>query len=98
MDTFETAEKAQGEFGFFNPENTERVKRQKAAPIFVVIGNPPYNAHQINENDNNKNRKYEEVDRRVRETYGMDSAATLINSLDDPYIKAFRWAIRSYRR
>ena len=62
MDTFEMAEKAQGEFGFFNPENTERVKRQKAAPIFVVIGNPPYNAHQLNENDNNKNRKYEVVD------------------------------------
>lgn len=28
VDTFETAEKAQAEFGFFNPENSERVKRQ----------------------------------------------------------------------
>jgi predicted helicase len=92
VDTFETAEKAQAEFGFFNPENTERVKRQKAAPIFVVLGNPPYNAWQQDENDNNKNRKYEEVDRRVRETYGVDSTATLQNSLADPYIKAFRWA------
>jgi predicted helicase len=92
VDTFETAEKAQVEFGFFNPENTERVKRQKAAPIFVVLGNPPYNAWQQDENDNNKNRKYEEVDRRVRETYGADSSATLQNSLADPYIKAFRWA------
>ena len=44
VDTFETAEKAQAEFDFFNAENTERVKRQKAAPIFVIIGNPPYNA------------------------------------------------------
>ena len=34
VDTFETPEKAQGEFGFFNPENTERVKRQKARPDF----------------------------------------------------------------
>lgn len=92
VDTFETAEKAQAEFGFFNPENTERVKRQKAAPIFVVLGNPPYNAWQQDENDNNKNRKYEEVDRRVRDTYGADSSATLQNSLADPYIKAFRWA------
>ena len=92
VDTFETAEKAQAEFGFFNPENTERVKRQKAAPIFVVMGNPPYNAWQQDENDNNKNRKYEEVDRRVRQTYGADSAATLQNSLADPYIKALRWA------
>lgn len=92
VDTFETAEKAQGEFGFFNPENTERVKRQKAAPIFVVLGNPPYNAHQIDENDSNRNRKYEEVDRRVHDTYAADSEATLVNSLEDPYIKAFRWA------
>jgi predicted helicase len=92
VDTFETAEKAQAEFGFFNPENTERVKRQKAAPIFVVMGNPPYNAWQQDENDNNKNRKYEEVDRRVRHTYGAASAATLQNSLADPYIKALRWA------
>ncbi len=92
VDTFETAEKAQAEFGFFNPENTERVKRQKAAPIFVVLGNPPYNAWQQDENDNNKNRKYEEVDSRVRDTYGADSSATLQNSLADPYIKAFRWA------
>jgi len=37
VDTFETAEAAQKEFEFFNPENTKRVKRQKAAPIFVVL-------------------------------------------------------------
>ena len=38
--------------------NTQRVERQKQAPITVVIGNPPYNVGQLNENDNNKNRKY----------------------------------------
>ncbi len=92
VDTFETAEKAQGEFGFFNLENTERVKRQKAAPIFVVLGNPPYNAHQLNENDNNKNRKYEVVDSRLRHTYTADSTATNKNALSDPYVKAIRWA------
>ena len=46
------------------------------APITVVIGNPPYNAGQLNENDNNKNRKYEIIDRRVSETYAKDSKAT----------------------
>ena len=56
-DTFELLEQQQGEL--FTRENTERVKRQKAADMFVVIGNPPYNAQQVNENDNNKNRKYE---------------------------------------
>jgi predicted helicase len=92
VDTFETAETTQHEFGFMSAENTERVKRQKKAPIFVVISNPPYNAWQASENDNNKNRKYVEVDRWVTETYGADSKATLRNSLRDPYIKAIRWA------
>jgi predicted helicase len=56
------------------------------------MGNPPYNAYQVNENDNNKNRKYEEVDNRVKETYSKDSKATLKNALSDPYVKAIRWA------
>ena len=34
--------------------------------MFVVIGNPPYNVgQQVNENDNNKNRKYETMDKRA---------------------------------
>jgi predicted helicase len=36
-------------------ENTERIKRQNDRTISVIIGNPPYNANQANENDNNKN-------------------------------------------
>ena len=92
VDTFELAEEAQGSFSFLTAENSERVQRQKDAPIFVVIGNPPYNAGQVNENDNNKNRKYPTLDRRVSETYARDSAATNKNALSDPYVKAFRWA------
>ena len=89
-DTFELLEQKQGEL--FTRENTERVKRQKAADMFVVIGNPPYNMGQINENDNNKNRKYEKMDKRIMETYTADSTATLRNALYDPYVKAIRWA------
>ena len=89
-DTFELLEQEQGEL--FTRENTERVKRQKAADMFVVIGNPPYNMGQINENDNNKNRKYEKMDKRIMETYTADSTATLRNALYDPYVKAIRWA------
>ena len=47
---------------------------------------------QLNENDNNKNRKYQEVDRRVSETYAADSNATNKMGLSDPYVKAIRWA------
>jgi predicted helicase len=92
VDTFQTAEKEQSELAFFNEKNSARVDRQKKAPIRVIIGNPPYNAGQQDENDNNKNRKYHEIDRRVRVTYSDDSNATLKNSMGDPYIKAFRWA------
>ncbi len=89
-DTFELLEQEQGEL--FTRENTERVKKQKATDMFVVIGNPPYNMGQINENDNNKNRKYEIMDDRVADTYVKDSKATLKNKLYDPYVKAIRWA------
>ena len=89
-DTFELLEQEQGEL--FTRENRERVKRQKAADMFVVIGNPPYNMGQINENDNNKNRKYETMDALLKETYSQDSKATNKNALSDPYVKAILWA------
>jgi len=92
VDTFQLAEGQQMALSFVTADNTERVKRQKGAPIFVILGNPPYNAHQVNENDNRKNRKYEVVDARVAETYAKDSDATNKNALSDPYVKAFRWA------
>ena len=90
VDTFELAEDRQ--LPLFALENTQRVENQKGAPMFVVIGNPPYNMGQVNENDNNKNRKYKTMDARVKDTYGKDSTATLKNKLSDPYVKAIRWA------
>jgi predicted helicase len=92
VDTFELAEPKQSTLGFMNEENTARVQRQKQSPIFVIVGNPPYNAGQDEENDNNKNRKYKELDKRVAQTYGKDSRATNKNALSDVYIKALRWA------
>jgi len=92
VDTFELAEAEQASLGFMTEENAQRVKREKGSPIFVIIGNPPYNAWQVNENDNNKNRKYPVIDERVSDTYARDSHATNKNSLSDVYVKAFRWA------
>jgi len=92
VDTFELAEPKQAGFAFMNEGNTERIKRQKTAPIFVVIGNPPYNTNQANENDQNKNRKYKHLDSRIAETYTKSSKAILRNKLSDPYVKAFRFA------
>src|SRR5947209_6171796 len=56
----------------FSERNTKRVIREKMAPIMVVIGNPPYNVGQKNENDNNKNRSYPVIDKRIKETYVKD--------------------------
>ena len=92
VDTFDMAEQNQTSLSFMTEENTSRIERQKRSPITVVIGNPPYNVGQLNENDNNKNRKYKVMDKRVAETYAKDSKATNKNALSDPYVKAIRWA------
>ena len=98
VDTFDTvdlmdAPHQTGEFSYFTPENTLRVEEQRETPMFVVIGNPPYNASQDNENDNNRNRPHTAVDSRVRNTFAAASSAQLKNKLYDPYVKAFRWAM-----
>ena len=90
VDTFDLSENQQ--LSFLDPENARRVEKQKKSPMFVVIGNPPYNMGQVNENDNNKNREYETMDELVRTTYAANSKATLKNKLSDPYVKAIRWA------
>ena len=89
-DTFELFEKPQIEL--FSEENTKRVEQQKAKDMFVVIGNPPYNAGQQNENDNNKNRPYPALDKRIQDTYVKDSKAQLKSDTYDPFVRAFSWA------
>jgi len=89
-DTLELAESKQ--MSMFVEENTERIQREKDAQIMVVIGNPPYNVGQVNENDNNKNRKYPVIDQRLKETYVKNSKATLRTQLYDAYVRFFRWA------
>ena len=93
VDTLELAEGSEQQFAFMTEENTARVERQKTAPITVIIGNPPYNAGQINENDNNKNRKYKVIEKQIRDTYAKDSRASHKKKLYDPYVKFFRWAV-----
>jgi predicted helicase len=75
----------------------KRVQKQRNSNLFVILGNPPYNVGQLNENDNNKNRKYTNKDKTgiddiVSATYAKASKATNKNALSDPYVKAIRWA------
>ncbi|MES2687944.1 MAG: type ISP restriction/modification enzyme [Pseudomonadota bacterium] len=78
-------------FGSVSEENVVRIKRQNGRKISVVIGNPPYNANQANENDNNKNREYPQIDARIKQTYIAESTAQK-TKLYDMYARFFRWA------
>ncbi|MHB9294456.1 hypothetical protein PilKf_00170 [Pillotina sp. SPG140] len=73
-------------------ENSERIDRQKNAPITVIMGNPPYSIGQKSANDNAQNQAYPNLNRRIEETYVKPSAANLNKAAYDSYIKAFRWA------
>ena len=77
-------------FGIWD-ENAERIGRQNTREISVIIGNPPYNANQKNENENNKNREYPEIDKRIGETYVANSTAQK-TKLYDMYARFLRWA------
>lgn len=70
----------------------EQVERQRHCRIKVILGNPPYDAWQLDEDARNRDRRYPMIDLRINETYAKDSVATLLNSLNDLYVKAFRWA------
>ena len=74
------------------PENSERLKKQRKAPVRVIIGNPPYSVGQKSANDDAQNLTYPQLDNRISNTYARHSTATLGKSLYDSYVKAFRWA------
>ncbi len=81
-------------------ENAQRIKRQNERNISVIIGNPPYNANQMNENDNNKNREYFTnakkrtggIDGRIKDTFIKYSTAKK-TKLYDMYARFYRWAM-----
>lgn len=75
----------------FKTDLPEVLKRQNKRKISVVIGNPPYNANQLNENENNKNREYPMIDEGIKGTYIASSDAQK-TKLYDMYVRFFRWA------
>ena len=78
-------------FGAVSEENVARIKRQNTKKISVIIGNPPYNANQLNENNNNKNRPYPAIDERIKATYVAASKAQK-TAVYDMYARFFCWA------
>jgi predicted helicase len=78
-------------FGGMSEENVARISRQNKRKISVIIGNPPYNANQLNENNNNKNRTYPRIDERIKATYVAASKAQK-TAVYDMYARFFCWA------
>ena len=92
-DTFQLNEHGDNDiFSQLFPENSERLKKQKNAPVRVIIGNPPYSVGQKSANDNAQNISYPNLDNRISMTYVAQSITTMNKSMYDSYIKAFRWA------
>ena len=77
--------------GGLSIDNWMRIQEQNEKTISVIIGNPPYNANQQNENDNNKNREYPAIDSRISETYIKESTAQKTKQYD-MYKRFIRWA------
>jgi predicted helicase len=73
-------------------ENTKRLQNQNESKISVVIGNPPYNASQKNYNNQNANRPYPKIDKRIRETFTKESRAQK-KKYEDMYLRFYRWAM-----
>jgi predicted helicase len=78
-------------FGALSDENVKRINRQNARTISVIIGNPPYNANQLNENNRNKNRAYPRIDEHIKTTYVAASKAQK-TAVYYMYARFFRWA------
>ncbi len=92
-DTFNLNEHGENDiFSLLFKENSDRLNKQKNAPVRVIIANPPYSIGQKSANDNAQNLKYPKLDSRIEETYVVNSKAILRRGLYDSYIRAFRWA------
>ena len=93
MDTFESGTKNYEKMTeYMGYENVRRIAEQQKRRINVIVGNPPYSAGQRNYNQENPNLSYPHIDARIKDTYVRKTKSTLIKSLYDSYIRAFRWA------
>ncbi|ENA1793516.1 DEAD/DEAH box helicase [Flavobacterium psychrophilum] len=93
-DTFQLGETDHADkiFTEMFPQNSERVAKQKKAPLRVIIGNPPYSRGQDGANDNAQNQNYPLLENKILNTYAVGNDATLVRDLYNSYIKAFRWS------
>ncbi|HYG48250.1 MAG TPA: type ISP restriction/modification enzyme [Allosphingosinicella sp.] len=91
-DTFQLYEQDEDLLAELMPDNSTRRARQKALPVRVIVGNPPYSVGQGSANDDAANLIYPKIDRRIRDTYAARTRMTNKRSIYDSYIRAIRWA------
>lgn len=78
--------------GGISDENALRIAAQNKRKISVVIGNPPYDAHQDRIDIDKPNRKYPVVDELIKESYVASGSAQLSVNYYDMYVRFLRWA------
>ena len=92
-DTFQSSEPHDRQDLTMFPRNNERMERQLALDIRVILGNPPWSRGQGSHEDDNTNTAYPFLDSRVSDTYISSSTSKgLKNPLYDSYVRAIRWA------
>ncbi len=91
-DTFQMHEADDLDDGTVFTHNSDRVIKQRALDIRVIIGNPPYSVGQESVNDDAANLKYPTLDASIERSYTARSAAGLKRNMYDSYVRAIRWA------
>ncbi len=76
----------------FNDDNIKRIARQRKKKIFVVIGNPPYNATQTSFNNVNPADKYPMIDEQIKEDYSQRSSKKIKKKSFDMYKRFLKWS------
>ena len=79
------------ELGGLSFDNWYRMQGQNEKKISVILGNPPYNDRAVLWGDGGANRKYPEIDQRIRNTYVKESSAQKTHQYD-MYKRFMRWA------
>ena len=73
-----------------------RIRRQRAADITCIVGNPPYSAGQRSANEDNQNTRHHMVEQRIKDTYTSKARVVgytgAILNPNNSYMKALRWA------
>ncbi len=91
-DTFQSSEPHNRQEATMFPRNSERIERQLALDIRVILGNPPWSTGQRSQDDDNQNVSYVGLDESIVQTYVKPASPGLKQGLYDSYVRAIRWA------